>query len=141
MNVRNRDERGSISLWLALASVAMVLCVGLAVDLGGHTHAAQRAHDLAAQAARTAGEQVAAVQAIRGNTPQVDATAARAAAQQYLTRAGVTGSVAIQPGGRIAVTVTDSYDPIFLTTLGIGRLPVTGTATARLVRAVDGTER
>ena len=31
-------------MWLALAAVAMILCVGIAVDLGGHVHAQQRAH-------------------------------------------------------------------------------------------------
>ena len=40
---RRHDERGSVSVWLALAALTMVLCVGIAVDLGGHVHAQQRA--------------------------------------------------------------------------------------------------
>ena len=32
---RRRDERGSITVWLALASFVMMFLVGLAVDLGG----------------------------------------------------------------------------------------------------------
>lgn len=135
------DERGSVSVWLALAAAAMILCVGLAVDLGGHVHAQQRARDLAAQAARTAGEEIAAAPAVRGQTPTVDTAAAKTAAVRYLASAGVTGTVEVQPGNILSVTVTDSYTPVFLTMLGVGRLTVTGHSTARLVRAVQGTER
>ena len=143
MNRRNpvHDERGSISVWLALAAAAMILCVGIAVDLGGHVHAQQRARDLAAQAARTAGEQVAAGPSVRGQTPTVDTNAAKQAAASYLTRAGVTGTVQITGGDTLVVNVTDSYTPIFLSMLGVRTIHVTGHSTARLVRAVHGTER
>jgi len=129
-----------VTVWLALAAAAMVLCVGIAVDLGGQVHTQQQARDIAAQAARTAGEHVDA-QAIRGRTPTVDTVAAIAAADEYLRRAGVTGTVTISSGTTLQVSVTTSYQPIFLTTLGIGPLQVTGTSTAELVRAVDGTQR
>ena len=138
---RRRDERGSVSVWLALAAVAMVLCVGIAVDLGGHVHAQQRARNIAAQAARSAGEELAAAQAVRGQTPTVDVAAAKRAASAYLAQAGVTGSVSVRSGNVLDVTVTDSYTPMFLTSIGVGTLTVTGHSTARLVRAVQGTER
>ncbi len=138
---RRRDERGSVSVWLALAALAMVVCVGIAVDLGGHVHAQQRARSIAAQAARTAGEEVAAAQAIRGETPTVDVAAAKRAASTYLARAGVSGSVSVRSGNVLEVTVTDTYTPMFLPTIGVGTLTVTGHSTARLVRAVQGTER
>lgn len=143
MNRRNplHDERGSISVWLALAAAAMILCVGIAVDLGGHVHAQQRARDLATQAARTAGEQVATGPSVRGQNPTVDTNAAKQAAAGYLARAGVTGTVQVQAGNTLVVTVTDSYTPIFLSSLGVGTLHVTGHSAARLVRAVQGTER
>lgn len=137
----HHHERGSLSTWLALAAAAMILCVGLAVDLGGHVHAQQRVRDLAAQAARTAGEEIAAAPAVRGEMPSVDAVAARAAARRYLERAGVTGTVHLTAGTTLTVTVTDTYTPLILTAVGVGPLTVTGQATARLVRAVDGTER
>lgn len=138
---RLRDERGSVSVWLALAAVALVLCVGIAVDLGGQVHAQQRARSIAAQAARTAGEEVAAAQAIRGQTPTVDVTAAKRAAAAYLAHAGVTGTVAVRSGNVLDVTVTDTYTPMFLSSIGVGTLTVTGHSSARLVRAVQGTER
>ena len=42
------------ALALAFSALALVLCVGIAVDLGGQVHAQQRARSIAAQAARTA---------------------------------------------------------------------------------------
>ncbi len=138
---RLRDERGSVSVWLALAAVALVLCVGIAVDLGGQVHAQQRARGIAAQAARTAGEEVAAAQAIRGQTPTVDVAAAKRAASAYLSHAGVTGTVSVRSGNVLDVTVTDTYTPMFLSSIGVGTLTVTGHSSARLVRAVQGTER
>ena len=135
------NQRGSVSVWLALAATAMILCVGIAVDLGGHVHAQQRARDLAAQAARTAGEQIATGPSVRGESPTVDTAAAKRAAANYLTRAGVTGTVQITRGDVLVVTVSDSYTPVFLSMLGVRTIRVTGHSTARLVRAVHGTER
>ena len=53
----------------------------------------------------------------------------------------MSGTVTVQGGTTLVVTVTSSYRPIFLSTLGIGPLQVTGTSTARLVRAVQGVQR
>jgi Flp pilus assembly protein TadG len=135
-----RDECGSVTIWLALTSFVMVMLIGLAVDLGGQVHAQQRAHDLAAQAARTGGQRVQAAPAIQGHYLRVDDAAARGAAQQYLDAAGVSGTVDVS-GDTMTVTVTDTYQPRFLSLLGLDRLQVTGTATARLIRSVGGTER
>lgn len=135
------DERGSVTVWIALASFVMMALVGLAVDLGGQVHAQQRAHDLAAQAARAGGEQVQAAPAIQGRYARIDTAAARVAAQDYLDAAGVNGTVSITGGDTIRVTVTDAYDPRFLPFLGIKQLDVTGTASARLVRTLGGAEQ
>ena len=134
------DERGSITVWMALASFAMMMLVGLAVDLGGQVHAQQQAHDLAAQAARAGGEQVQAAPAIEGRYLRIDTRAARAAAQDYLDAAGVDGTVRIVDGDTITVAVTAEYEPRFLSFLG-QRVRVTGEASARLVRTTGGAEQ
>ena len=135
------DERGSITIWLALTSLSMIVLVGLAVDLGGQVHAHQRAHDLAAQAARAGGEQVQAAPAIAGDYVRVDAVAATNAARAYLSAANAEGSVSVAGGTRLTVEVTDTYRPRFLGVIGIRHLPVSGSATARLVRSLGGTEQ
>jgi hypothetical protein len=141
----SRGERGSVSLWLVLSSFVMMILVALAVDLSGQVHAQQRAHDLAAQAARAGGERVQAAPAIEGRYVDIDDASARAAAQNYLSEAGVNGTVAVAgpPTDRAMFTVhvTDSYQPVFLGLLGIHHLDVSGSATARLIRTVGGTER
>lgn len=138
---RARDERGSISIWMVTASFVMMVLVGLAVDLGGQVHAKQRAHNIAAEAARTGGEQVEAAPAIEGRYVNVDTTAARTAAQQYLAAAGVSGAVTVTDGDTIHVEVTDTYGPKFLGFIGIGNLTVTSDASARIVRSLGGTEQ
>jgi Flp pilus assembly protein TadG len=135
------DEVGSISIWLVTSSFVMMMLVGLAVDLGGQVHAQQRAHDVAAQAARTGGQQVQTAPAIEGRYLAVDTAAARTAAQQYLTAAKVTGRVSVSGGDTITVDVTDTYSPKFLGLIGLGDLTVTGKASARLIRSLGGTER
>jgi hypothetical protein len=134
-------ERGSITIWMATTSVAMTLLVGLAVDLGGQVHAQQRAHDLAAQAARAGGERVQAAPAIEGDYVRIDAVAAKSAAAGYLAAAEVDGTVTVTGGNTLTVHVTADYRPRFLGVLGIGHLPVSGTASARLVRSLGGNER
>ncbi|CUR54352.1 TadE/TadG family type IV pilus assembly protein [Nocardioides sp.] len=141
MIVRLRDEHGSISLWLVTASFVMIVLVGLAVDLGGQVHAQQRAHDVAAEAARAGGQQVQAAPAVEGHYLAIDTAAARAAAQDYLAAANVEGSVTITGGDTITVDVTDTYSPTFLNFIGVGDLTVTGEASARLIRSLGGTER
>lgn len=140
-DTKGRDERGSISLWMVTSGFVMMVLVGLAVDLGGQVHAQQRARDLAAQAARSGGQQVQAAPAIEGRYLNVDASAARSAAEAYLSAAGIDGTVSISGGDTITVDVTDTYEPRFLGLLGIDHLDVTGTATARLVRSLGGTEQ
>lgn len=138
---RAREERGSLSLWMVTASFVMMLLVGLAVDLGGQVHAKQRAHNVAAEAARTGAERVQSAPAIEGRYVRVDTAAARTAAHQYLAAADVSGTVTVTGGDTIRVEVSDTYTPQFLSFIGIGDLTVTSEASARIVRSLGGTEQ
>lgn len=138
---RRHHERGSISIWVVTATIVMMTLVGLAVDLGGQVHAQQRAHDVAAQAARAGGQQVEAAPAVEGRYVALDTAAARRAAEQYLAAAGVEGTVTITGGTTLVVHVTDVYEATFLSMVGIEDLTVTGDASARLIRTTGGVER
>jgi Flp pilus assembly protein TadG len=144
---RNRqlrhDERGSVSIWAVLIVAAFTLIVGISVDLTGQIAAKQRATDIAAQAGRVAGQQLEANTIMAGQTTaRVNLERARTAALAYIASADMTGEVSVQAGGtELLVTTTASYQPVFLTSIGFGPLTVTGTATARLVRALEGRER
>lgn len=134
------DERGSITIFYLLAALGMALIVGLAVDLGAMVYTKQRAADIATQAARVAGESVQAAPAMHGSTVTVDAARGREAALAYIASAGMTGTVTVDATTIDVVTQT-SYTPAILGAFGFASRTFTASASARLVRAVDGTEQ
>ncbi|WP_407345846.1 pilus assembly protein [Pengzhenrongella phosphoraccumulans] len=127
-------------MWAAAASVVMIICVGIAVDLGGQVRAQQHARDVAAQAARVAGQYLDD-SAIEGRFPSVAIGQAKSAASTYLAAADVAGTVTITGATTIHVAVTDTYSPLFLGIIGIADLTVTGDATARVIRTMGDTEQ
>ncbi len=136
------DERGSaLSTGAVLLVTVFTLILGIAVDLSGQVQTKRQANDVAAQAARIAGQQLDADRFLdSGGTVRLSSSAARKAAQDYIEHAGMTGTVTID-NAEITVTATAQYNPVILPIVGITTLPVTATADARAVRALDGTER
>jgi len=57
-----------------------------------------------------------------------------------LSQAGQTGTASVS-GTTITVTVTGSYQCVFLSIIGIATLPVSGTSTAEVVRVYEGSRR
>jgi Flp pilus assembly protein TadG len=137
----SRQERGSISIWLVTTGFAMIVLVGLAVDLGGQVHAQQHARAVADQAARTGGQQLDAAVAVRGDGAVTDTHLARQAATAHLTASGLTGTVAVTGGTTVTVNVRDTYPTTFLGIIGITSMTVTGHGQARITRSVEGVEQ
>ncbi len=129
------DDCGSVSLMLAVMVFALFIAVGLVVDGGQKLRSTQRADDAAAEAARAAVQSVQPSSTVRGLQPQINSAAAVRAAQNYLTAAGVTGSVTVT-GDRVQVTTTTGFTPTFLSMIGMSTQTVGGQATARLARGV-----
>ncbi len=141
MSHSHRDK-GSVTIWLALASFVMIVLVGLAVDLSGQVYAQQHARDIAAQAARTAGQQIDASRGVRGMGAQTNTAQAIAAAKSYIAAAEMEGDATVTGGGTtITVNVVDFYETKFLSIIGLTSLRVTGSAETRVVRVVGGGER
>ena len=134
-------ESGSISAGIALSAVPMIILAGLAVDLGGQVHARQHAIDVAAQAARTGGQQIQIARAVHGNGVRTDPSQAVAAARAFLAASDVTGSVTLRGGATVVVTTRATYETKFLGIVGISSLTATGSAESRTVRSVNGNER
>lgn len=137
---RLRSDRGSVTLWLLLSSLTMIILVGLAADLGGQVRTQQHARQVAGQAARAAG-QVLDAQVVAGQHANLDTSRAIAAAQTYLAASDVTGSVSISNGTTVVVSTSARYPTKVLGIIGIDTLTVTGRGEARTVRALDGGER
>lgn len=134
-------ERGSISVFAVVVTLALIVVLGLVVDGGAKVHALQAAQATAREAARAGGQAVHAGVAVAGDGAVVDPAPARSAATAYLAAAGLPGTVTIEGGTRLRVEVTATYEPIFLGIVGIGTQSVHAQAGARLVRVIGGTEQ
>lgn len=129
-------QGGSVSLMLVVAVLALLIAVGLVVDGGQKLRSTQRVDDAAAEAARAAVLSVQPGSTVRGLRPRTDNAAAVRAAQDYLSAAGVAGSVQVSDG-RVQVATTSTFTPSFLSLIGLGPQTVTGRADARLARGVE----
>lgn len=101
---RRGGERGSVSPFIAVIAVALVMVSGMAYD-GGEVLAAQaRARDLAANAARAGAQEVDLDELRATGRARLHPDRAAQAANVFLAEAGVVGDVQVV-GGRITVTV------------------------------------
>ncbi|WP_328499648.1 hypothetical protein OG828_49025 [Streptomyces sp. NBC_00457] len=131
------DDRGGVTVFVAVCVVALIGIVGVAVDGGGKMRATERADFVAGEAARAGGQAIDPAQAITGEAIVVDPQDAQAAAQAYLRSVDAAGTVAVSADGKtLTVTVNGSYDTKFLPVVGVGSMPVTGHATATLLHGV-----
>ena len=131
-NSSARPEQGSISAFFALLVPALLLVIGLAVDGGAKVAATQRANAIADEAARAGGQALDIGAALAGEI-RLNPTAAVAAAQDYLARSGVAGTVTVVDGDTLSVTTTLTEPTTFLGLIGITSLTVEGTGTADLI--------
>ncbi|MFG3134276.1 pilus assembly protein TadG-related protein [Streptomyces tendae] len=137
--LRERRDAGGVELFMPIMAIAIFVLLGLVVDGTGVLNGNSRATYAAQEAARAAGQQIDPGQAITGEAIVVDPDAAAAAAQAYLDQEGLDGEVVVSDDGKtITVTVNDSYDPLFASLLGVGRLPVSGEGKATLLHQPGG---
>lgn len=127
------SDDGRISLMVAILVPALLLLIAVTVDGGGQIRAMQRADNLAAQAARAAGQGIDIGAVIGAGVKRIDPAAAREAAGRYLARAGATGVTTVAAGGQtVTVVATVTYTPILLGAFGRGPSQIRGRATAQL---------
>ena len=125
------NDRGSITAYLLITTVAIFALAGLVLDGGAALAAHGRAADVAQQAAR-AGADALDVTSLRSPTPAgltADPAADRTAAGEVLAAAGVTGDVAVN-GRSVTVTARVTKPAAILSIVGIGEVGGTATATA-----------
>ncbi|MFJ2060334.1 pilus assembly protein TadG-related protein [Streptomyces sp. NPDC087908] len=111
-----KDDRGGISPFVAIITVPLLLLGGLlAIDAFGITRAHERADGIATEAARAAAQAVDPARAVTGEGVAADPDAAVAAAQAYLSRAGVRGTASVSGDGRrITIHAIGSYRGVFV---------------------------
>lgn len=131
---RGRAQEGTVTAFVTVMTVAMLMAAGLVVD-GGRVLAARReAMDVAGQAARV-GAQAVDTEGLRRRSTALDASAASGAARAYVAARGYAASVSVD-GDRIRVAVETRADLTLLRLVGIGSAAVSGTGEARIVRGV-----
>lgn len=128
--LRAGPERGSVSLFVLVCMSGIILIIGLVVDGSRAAAAVAQADSYAQEAARAAAAEITYASALRGATPELDPYAARAAAQAYLTSAGVVGSVTVDSPTQVTVDVTLSTATAFLAIAGIDTITVAGQGSA-----------
>lgn len=130
-----RDDRGKATVFVVIMAQAWVFMFGMVVVGGGRMRAYQRADNIAAEAARSAGQAIDPARAIQGGDKVISPTLAVNAAKVYLDSVGATGTVTVAPDGEtVTVRATITYqNPSGLAFLGGATWRATGEATATLL--------
>lgn len=123
-------ERGSISLYFAIITIAALAMAGLVIDGGAALATRERAADLATQAAR-AGANALLPASLRGlpSGLRPDPAAAQSAADRVLTAAGATGDVSIV-GNTVTVKAHLAKHTVILSAVGLTDISQSATASA-----------
>jgi hypothetical protein len=126
---RMGKEDGTVTAFVVVFTLALILMAGLVLD-GGLTLAAKIQAINEAQAAARAGTQAIDLSTFRA-TGQITLDSAQATtdADNYLAAAGHTGTVEVN-GDQVTVTVSITQPMQILSIAGINHLTVTGTGTA-----------
>jgi hypothetical protein len=135
-------EKGSVTVWLVIVTVAMVAAIGLVFD--GGTALALRGEAIADAygAARAGAEALDQSSFARGGAPSPDTAAASSAALSFLSQLGVEpgrANVTVN-GAVVTVTVHLSSPATILAAVGAGPFTLTGQGSARAVFGVRGPE-
>lgn len=132
------DDRGSITAFWVVLIPALLAFIGLTFDSGQVLAARRQALDQAHNAAiaGTGGLDETAVR--QGNT-ELDPSLVAAEVNSYLAQVGAVGTH-VSTANSVTVTVTETVPMSFLSIVGISQQTVSGTATARAVRGVEGAD-
>jgi len=125
---RANDETGSISAFMAVVAIALVMVAGMAYDGGQVISAHNAARNDAEQAARAGAQQIDLTHLRKTNEPRLDSAKAESAALDYLAQTGSTGTVAVTDAS-VTVTVT-KVQPLRILPGADRTITVTETATA-----------
>ncbi len=129
-----RGDDGAFTLMVITFAAALFLMVGLAVDGGGRLTALATADDIAAEAARAAGQAIDLPQAINGTADIVHQDGSPGGRAGLSPRCRRHRHAQVIDGGHaVKVTVQVVYSPKLLGAIDLGPWTETGVATAQLL--------
>jgi Flp pilus assembly protein TadG len=126
-------DRGSVSLYFAIVTIAALVMAGLVLDGGAALATRERAADLATQAAR-AGADALTPSSLRDLPTDLvaDPASATRAADAVLADGGATGQVAVS-GDTVTVTAHVPRRTVILSAVGLTDISQTATASATAI--------
>lgn len=133
-------DAGRVSVFMAVIITGLLMVFGVAVDGTGQLRTLMRAENIAAEAARAAGQAIDTDVVAAVGEHRLSAAKAAQYASEYLATAGhdiPDSAWSVQPnaaGTAVDIVVTLPYDRRIVDLFGFNdTVPVTGTATAVLV--------
>ncbi len=133
---RTRDERGTVTAFVATMTVTLLVVAGLVID-GGYTLAARRrAFNEANSAARAAAQAIDETTLRSTGDVRLRPEEARRIAETHLSEAGMTGTVTVNATA-VTVHAVTTQPMTILGMIGIGPLTVEADGTARTVQGVQ----
>jgi Flp pilus assembly protein TadG len=126
---RFRGDRGTVTGYTVIVTLAVLIFAGLVLDAGLAIATKVDATSAAQSAARAGARELDLAHLRTAGQLRLDPAAAHHAAQEWLDRAGLAGTVTVT-GEQVTVTVTTARDTQLLQLVGITSIPVGATATA-----------
>jgi len=123
------DQRGQLSVFVAVLALSLIALGGLVADGGGVLEAHQKAIQDAFEAARAGAQELDQTTLRSAGGLVVDPALARKAALSYLSMLGETGTVSVT-ADVVRVTVSFPHSLAVLSALGVGPVTINGTASA-----------
>jgi hypothetical protein len=128
----SRGDRGSVTGYTVIVTIAAIVFAGLVLDAGMAVATKVQAISVAQSAARAGARELDLAHLRATGTIRVHPVQAQASAQDWLARAGWSGTVTVT-GNEVTVTITGASDTHLLGMVGIGSIPVGATATATAI--------
>lgn len=126
---RLRSERGSVLIGGLLLSIALVMVIGLGVDVG-HAFLVRRQLTSIADDAALSGSQAIDLPELHAGHLELNPTEARTEALRTITASPSTTGQATATTGQVTVTVTRTVPTILLGIVGLHSLTISAHATA-----------
>jgi hypothetical protein len=131
---RVAGDRGSVTGYTVIVTIAAIVFAGLVLDAGMAVATKVQAISVAQSAARAGARELDLAHLRATGTIRVDPVAAQTSAQDWLARAGWSGTVNVTGNEvTVTVTVTGASDTQLLGMVGIATIPVGATATATAI--------
>ena len=133
--MNRRDERGSVTVFVTIMTVALILMAGLVVDGGQVLNARRKAANIAESAARAGAQELDEDAARRDGSSVLDVRRAVDRSQAFLVANGYHGNVS-STADRVTVDVQIRQPLLILGIGGLADMTVNGTGAATPLRGI-----